>query len=37
MENLTFYCVKFFVNGNIFISIFFQYVDVPPERKEVKI
>lgn len=36
MENLTFYCVKFFVNRNIFISIFFQSIDVPPEGEEVR-
>lgn len=36
MENLTFYCVRFFVNGNIVIIIFFQSIDVSPERKEVQ-
>lgn len=36
MENLTFYCVKFFVNRNSFISIFFQSIDVPPEGEEVR-
>lgn len=36
MENLTFYCVKFFINRNIFINIFFQSIDVPPEGEEVR-
>lgn len=35
MENLTFYCVKFFVNRNSFLSIF-QSIDVPPEGEEVR-
>lgn len=36
MENLTFYCMKFFVNWNIFISIFFQSIDITPEGEEVR-
>lgn len=37
MENLTFYGVKFFVNRNVFISVFFQSIDVPPEGEEGQI
>ena len=36
MENLTFYCVEFFINRNSFLSIFFQSIDLPPEREEVR-
>lgn len=36
MENLTFYCVKFFINRNSFLSIFFQSIDLPPEGDEVR-
>lgn len=36
MVDLTFYCAKFFVNRNTFVSIFFQSLDVPPEGEEVR-